>query len=167
MPPVDITAIQALAEKVLGGLGYDLVDLEWKHEAGHWVLRTFIDRIGDVSSPPGAAISHVDCSRASHSLSAELDVAELIHVPYHLEVSSPGLNRPLKRETDFRRFAGQRARVRARHGLPTGKPGAEPRRNFSGQLLGVAGDKLRIEVAGEVFEIPVDDVEKANLEVDI
>ncbi len=161
---VDIEKLRELAATIVAGLSYELVDLEWKHESGRWVLRVFIDRAlgGEapppVSDEPAAGVSLEDCSRASRSLSAELDVADVIGVPYTLEVSSPGLNRPLRAERDFKRFVGHEARIKTRH------PVGDNRRNFRGRLKGVDGGNVKIEVDGREFEIPVADVEKANLE---
>jgi ribosome maturation factor RimP len=169
--PVDIQALEQLAAPVVAGLGYELVDLEWKHEAGHWVLRILIDRepapdatpeAGASPASPTSTVGLEDCARVSHTLGAEIDVADAIHVPFHLEVSSPGLNRPLRREADFRRFAGHKARVRTR--TPVEDPGSPSgRRNFAGRLVGAEGGRVRIDVEGKVFEFPVTDVEKANL----
>ena len=170
--PIDIHAIEQLAAPVVAGLGYDLVDLEWKHEAGHWLLRVYIDepaRDGEVvpvpapgAPPPPQGVGLDDCARVSHTLGAELDVADAIAVPFHLEVSSPGLDRPLRRESDFRRFAGHKAKVRTRN--PVEDPvSSTPRRNFSGRLLGSDGGRVRIEVDGRTFEFPVAEVEKAHL----
>lgn len=158
---VDAEQLRAFAAPVVAGLGYDLVELEWKHEAGHWVLRLYIDLPAPApgeARDPLAGVSVDDCTRASRTISAELDVAELIHVPYTLEVSSPGLNRPLRSESDFRRFVGQEARIRTRH------PIGGDRRNFRGRLRGVDEGKVKIDVDGREFEIPVAEVEKANLE---
>jgi ribosome maturation factor RimP len=150
--------LEALARPVLEGLGYDLVDLEWRPEGGTWVLRLFIDVDGP--DPEGHGVSHDDCSRASRSISAELDVADLIHHHFTLEVSSPGLNRPLKRERDFQRFAGQKAKIRTRHAI-----GAPPgRKNFAGRLGGVEAGRVRIDVDGQLFDLPIDDIEKAHLQ---
>lgn len=165
MPIVDVKKLEALATPIVADLGYDLVDLEWRREPAGWVLRLFIDRPdpGDLAKldPPLAGVSLEDCSRVSHALSAELDVADLIHVTYQLEVSSPGLDRPLRREADFRRFIGRRAKIRSRH---TYGEGAVPRRNFNGTLQGVVDGKVSIDVDGQIFHIPVDDIDKANLE---
>src|SRR5262249_16696042 len=105
-------------------------------------------------------VSLDDCARVSRELSALLDVADAVPTAYNLEVSSPGLNRPLKRESDFRRFIGRRAKIRTRH------PVGENRRNFSRLLVSLASGppaKVRIDVGDQTFEGPVDDVEKANL----
>jgi ribosome maturation factor RimP len=159
MKNVDLQQLDQLVRPVVDGLGYDLVDLEWKHEGGHWVLRAFIDHPELSPNRLSGGVGHDDCSRVSHALSAELDVADAIHVPFHLEVSSPGLDRPLKRESDFRRFLGRKAKIRTRH------PVGESRRNFAGTLVAAEQGRVRITVDdGETFEIPVDDVEKAHLE---
>ena len=154
MRPVDLQKVQEVVTPVVEGQGYELVDVEWKHEHGQWILRVFIDRREGATDPN---VSVDDCANVSHELSAVLDVSEVIGPAYSLEVSSPGLDRPLKKEADFRRFVGQKARIRTRH------PVGENRRNFSGRLLSVEAGKVRIDVGDQVCEVPVDDVEKANL----
>ncbi len=150
MKNVDVQKLVSLVEPVVGGEGYELVDLEWKHEAGAWVLRVYIDK------PAGVSLE--DCAHVSRLLSATLDVNDdAIPVHYNLEVSSPGVNRPLKREADFRRFVGQKAKIRTKH------PVGDTRRNFSGKLLAVENGRVKIDVGDATFEVPVDDVEKANL----
>jgi ribosome maturation factor RimP len=154
MRPVDLQKLQEVVTPVVEGQGYELVDVEWKHEHGQWILRVFIDRREGATDPN---VSVDDCANVSHELSAVLDVSDVIAPAYSLEVSSPGLDRPLKKESDFRRFVGQKARIRTRH------PVGENRRNFSGRLLSVEAGKVRIDVGDQVCEVPVDDVEKANL----
>jgi ribosome maturation factor RimP len=149
MRPVDTQQLETLIGPVVDGMTYELVDLEFKREVGTWVLRVFIDGPGGVSLD--------DCARVSHQLSATLDVADVIPMAYSLEVSSPGLNRPLKKEADFRRFVGQKARIRTRH------PVGESRRNFAGTLVSVEAGRVKIDVGDQVCEVPVEDVEKANL----
>jgi ribosome maturation factor RimP len=150
MKPVDPTKLQSLVEPVVTGQGYELVDLEFKNEPGvGWVLRVFIDKASGVSLD--------DCAQVSRELSAVLDVDDAITMHYSLEVSSPGLNRPLKKEADFARFVGKKAKIRTR------RPIGEARRNFSGTLVSVGDGKVKIDVGDQVCEVPVDDVEKANL----
>jgi len=161
MKNVDTQKLIEIVRPVVDGLGYDLVDLQWLHEGGHWVLRALIDHPEHSANAVTGGVGLDDCARVSHAVSAELDVADAIHVAFHLEVSSPGLDRPLKRESDFRRFVGKKARIRTRH------PVGESRRNFSGTLVGAEGGKVRIDVDGQTYEIPVDDVEKANLQVEL
>jgi ribosome maturation factor RimP len=157
---IDLDRITQTIEPTLAGMGYELVDLEWKNEAG-WVLRVFIDKHdGEAAALPASAITLDDCTQVSHQLSATLDVADLIGPAYSLEVSSPGLNRPLRKEADFRRFVGQKAKIRTRH------PVGESRRNFSGVLVSVDQGTVRIDVGDQVCDVPVADVEKANLVYD-
>jgi ribosome maturation factor RimP len=152
MKPVDIKQLSAICEPVVAGQGYELVDLEWKHELGAWVLRLFIDKAG-------AGVGLDDCASVSRELSAVLDVADALPVAYSLEVSSPGLNRPLRKESDFQRFVGQKAKIRTKR--PIGPEAT--RRNFAGTLVQVGDGKVRIDVGDQVCEVPVDEVEKANL----
>ena len=147
--PVDIEKLTQICEPVVTGQGYELVELEWKHELGQWVLRVFIDK------PTGVSLD--DCASVSRELSAVLDVADAISPAYSLEVSSPGLNRPLRKEADFARFVGKKAKIR------TKRPIGETRRNFSGTLIAVEAGKVKIDVGDQVCEVPVEDVEKANL----
>jgi len=158
MRPVDLQKVNEAVLPVVEGQGYDLVDVQWKHEAGRFVLRVFIDRRPGATDPN---VSLDDCAEVSHALSSTLDVADLIAPAYSLEVSSPGLDRPLKKEADFARFVGQKAKIRTRH------PVGESRRNFSGRLLSVEAGKVKIDVGDQVCEVPVDDVEKANLVFEI
>jgi ribosome maturation factor RimP len=149
---VDIAKLQSLVEPVVTGQGYELVDLEFKNEMGGWILRVFIDNPRE-----GTAVGLDDCASVSRELSAVLDVEDAITVHYSLEVSSPGLNRPLKKEADFARFIGKKAKIRTR------RPVGDARRNFSGTLVSVASGKVKIDVGDQVCEVPVEDVEKANL----
>ena len=152
MKPVDQTKLQSLVEPVVTGQGYELVDVEFKNELGAWTLRVYIDKPG-----VEGGVGLDDCAQVSRELSAVLDVDDVISGHYSLEVSSPGLNRPLKKEADFARFVGKKAKIRTRH------PVGESRRNFSGTLVAVAQGKVKIDVGDQVCEVPVDDVEKANL----
>ena len=156
MKPVDVQKLQQLAEPVVTGQGYELVDLEFKNELGAWILRVYIDKPHREDRLEGG-VGLDDCAQVSRELSAVLDVDDVIPGHYSLEVSSPGLNRPLKKESDFARFVGKKAKIRTRH------PVGDSRRNFSGTLVAVAQGKVKIDVGDQVCEVPVDDVEKANL----
>ena len=151
MKNVDLEKLNAAIEPVVTGAVYELVDVEWKHESGAWVLRVFID------GPGGVTLD--DCAKVSRQLSATLDVSDLIGVPYNLEVSSPGLDRPLKKEADFRRYLGKLAKIRTR------RSPADPhaRHNFSGRLLAVEGGAVKIDVGDQVCDVPIAAVEKAHL----
>ena len=152
MKPVDQKKLESLVEPVVSGQGYELVDVEFKSELGAWVLRVYIDK-----PRSDERVGLDDCAQVSRELSAVLDVDDTIQGHYSLEVSSPGLNRPLKKASDFARFVGKKAKIRTRH------PVGESRRNFSGTLVAVDGGKVKIDVGDQVCEVPVDDVEKANL----
>jgi ribosome maturation factor RimP len=131
----------------LGGLGYELVDLETSRGG---LLRVFID------SPRGITVE--DCARVSHHLSRALPAEGIDYE--RLEVSSPGLDRPLKRVEDYRRFAGQKASVRLK--LPR-----DGRRRFEGVLSGVEGDEVVLEVEGERKSFAFGDIERARLVPDV
>jgi len=150
---VDVKQLENVVERALAALHYDLVALDFVREHG-WILRVYIDR------PEGGNVGVDDCARASRDISTALDVADLIHMPYSLEVSSPGLDRPLRREKDFARFAGKRARLKLREPV-------DGRRNFAGTLKGVEDGRVAIECDGQTFKLPLADVAKANLEMEI
>ena len=154
MTTADMATLERVCEQTLAPLGYELVAVELQREPSGLVLRVFFD------TTSGAGVSLEDCTRASRDLSAALDVASLIDQHYSLEVSSPGLARPLVKEKDFQRFAGRRARVRVRS--PIGG-----QRNFAGTLRGAEGGRIAIECEGRLVELPLADVAKANLEVEL
>lgn len=134
---------------VLNSLGVELVDLEYRRERAGWVLRLYIDQEGGISLQ--------DCQRVSEQVGDVLDVEDLIDHPYTLEVSSPGLDRPLVREGDFERFAGRAVKISTRE--PVGN-----RSNFRGQLMGVDNHQVKIKLEeGEVLQLPVESIAKARL----
>ena len=142
-----------LFEPVVESMGYELVGVEFQGEGRHGTLRVYIDRDSGVSLD--------DCAAISHQLSGILDVEEPIKQAYDLEISSPGIDRPLFKIVDFERYSGQVARVKLLSGLLG-------RKNFKGQLLGVTDSKwVNIEVDGEQFDLPYADIAKANLVGDI
>lgn len=145
--------IQDLAGQVAASMGLEIVLVEIKGGGNRPIVRTYIDQLGGVTL--------ADCERLSKRLSVVLDVEDWIPFSYTLEVSSPGLARPLAKETDFERFAGRSARVRTR--LPM-----EGQKNFKGKILRVARGKVELEVApGRQVDIAVGDIEKANLIIEI
>jgi ribosome maturation factor RimP len=133
----------------------ELVDVEYLREGGRWVLRLFIDKPGGVSLD--------DCQEISRQVEKLLDVEEPIATSYSLEVSSPGIERPLKTPAHFERFAGNEVEIRTFG--PIGEP---PRRNFKGRLLGISteGD-IGVEIDGKEFRVPLDKVAKAHLALDL
>lgn len=146
-----IKRAEAILEPLLEQEGLALVDCAFVREQGGWVLRVFIDK--------GEGISIEDCARVSREFGDLLDVEDIIPIPYRLEVSSPGLDRPLKKEADFVRFSGKRVRIKTRDPVAG-------RRNFRGLLVGCGGNGVQVEVDGEVFVIPLGAILKANLEPD-
>jgi ribosome maturation factor RimP len=147
------TRITELAEKVAALMGMEVILVEIKGEGNRSVVRAFIDQ--------PAGISLDDCERFSRRLSVSLDVEDWIPYSYILEVSSPGVNRPLVKEVDFRRFCGSNIKVRTRIPL-------EGQRNFKGKIACVAEGRLELEVApGNKMGIALTDIEKANLVADL
>jgi ribosome maturation factor RimP len=129
-------------------MGYVFVGVEYVGQTGRNTLRVYIDSANGITLE--------DCEVVSHQISGLLDVENLISGAYDLEVSSPGLDRPLFRLEDFVRFAGQRVKIRL--AIP-----ADGRRNFAGQLLGVENDFVNIEVDGEIFKLDYAQIERARL----
>lgn len=132
-------------------LNLELVDVEYTKEAGRYYLRVFIDKPGGVTLD--------DCQALSEKLDVLLDAADPIPNSYFLEVSSPGIERPLKKAGDFVRFAGREARVK------TFAP-VEGRRQFKGRILGAAGEEVQLEVEGRTVALRLDNISSARLVYD-
>lgn len=126
-------------------MGYELVDLQ--ASPGGRLLRLFIDK------PGGVGVE--DCAAVSRQLTRVLEVEGVDYE--RLEVSSPGLDRPLRKPADFARFAGQKAEVRMR----TADAGG--RRRFVGVLHGAEGDRVRLELDGQTVALPIGDIDRAKL----
>jgi ribosome maturation factor RimP len=154
----------AIVEPACHAAGYDLVDLRLKSEPGGWVLRIYIDVLTDEPDPEWwkHGVDLADCERLSRELSAVLDVDDPIPHTYNLEISSPGIDRPLRTAAHFRRFAG--AEVKVTLAVPLA---GTDRKNWKGTLRGVsdAGDAIVVELAdlGHTFHLPIDDIETAKL----
>jgi len=141
-----------LAAPVVEGAGLELVDVTYAEGHGRAVLRVFIDKPGGVT---GVTID--DCAKVSRELGAVLDVDDTLSTRYSLEVSSPGLDRVLKKEKDFLRFSGREVKIRTR--APR-----DDRRNFKGLIQGVEnGGVVIVDSAGRRVAIPLEDIERANL----
>jgi ribosome maturation factor RimP len=140
--------ITDLAESVLDDLGFELVDVEYLSEHGRWVLRIYVDKEGGVTID--------DCANLSREIGDLIDIKDVIEQEYVLEVSSPGLNRPLKKERDFARVIGKKIKIRMFAPV-------DGRRNFSGYLKDFQDQKLYIEVEGELVNLSWKEVDKANL----
>jgi ribosome maturation factor RimP len=150
----DTEDLWLLAEPYVRDAGLDLIEVQYGREQSGLVLRVFIDR--PTSGEGAGPITADDCERVSRDLSAALDVADRIPHAYKLEVSSPGLDRPLRRERDFERFLGESARIRLTDGV-------EGRRNFSGTLQAVKDGRVEIACDGRSYQLPISDIVRANL----
>lgn len=138
-----------LIESAVLPLGYELVGVEYLSQgAGGGLLRIYIDHADGITVD--------DCARVSHQVSGVLDVEDPIRENYSLEVSSPGLDRPLFGRRDFDRFAGRRVSVRTRGKILD-------RRRFKGLLRGTEGGDVLIEVDGETFRLPLEQIDRARL----
>jgi ribosome maturation factor RimP len=141
--------VRQTVEPILTSEGMELVNLEYQREAQGWVLRVYIDREGGVNIG--------DCARVSAELGTNLEVRDLIPNKYILEVSYPGLTRPLKKLEDYQKYPRHMVRIK------TFEP-VEGRRNFKGTLQGAKGDLVQVEVDGRSYGIPLKSIAKANLE---
>lgn len=141
--------LQVLLEPVVTALGYELVGIEQVTSGRRGLVRLYIDH------PPGVTVD--DCERVSRQVSAVLDVEDPIAGGYVLEVSSPGLDRPLYTAAHYARFAGRRARLQLR------APLEGTQRNFTGTLLGLDEDKVMVNVDGVEHRIPLAQIAKARL----
>lgn len=145
---MNIDHLRSLVGPVVTSLGCELVDVRCLTERGRSVLRLKIDREGGVTVE--------DCSRISREVGTLLDVEESIRSRYDLEVSSPGLDRPLTGEADFVRYAGKVAAIR------TGEP-IDGRRNFKGVLKGVEEDRVIVVIDGQEHRVPIALIERGHL----
>ena len=149
---VERDRIRQLVAEVIEGQGYELVELELRGSGKNLILRVFID------SPAG--ISHQDCGLVSEQLGTVLDVEDLIPISYTLEVSSPGLDRKLVKDSDYTRFEGKLVKVQTRIPLQSQK-------TFKGRLRGIQGGNVLLETPqGGLVEIPLDVIHEARLEFD-
>ncbi len=149
---VELDRIRQVVEEIVQSEGYELVDVELKGVGQTRILRIFIDRT--------EGISHSDCGLISEQVGTVLEVENIIPSSYTLEVSSPGLDRKLVKDSDYERFEGSLAKVQTKFPLNNQKV-------FKGRLRGLHGDKVQVELeGGELLELPLDVIKEARLEVD-
>lgn len=141
--------IERLVAPILGAMGYNIVRVKIMGKQQP-TLQVMAERQN------GAAITLDACGEISRAVSALLDVEDPFSGPYKLEVSSPGIDRPLMRRADFERFTGHVAKIVTRRPI-------DGRKRFRGRLLGVSGDDVRIAVNGDQARIPLDDIAGAKL----
>lgn len=138
-----------LFEPVIQSMGYELVGIEFQGSTQHGTLRVYIDHANGIGVD--------DCVAISHQISAILDVEEPIQQAYDLEVSSPGINRPLFKARDYEQYSGHSAKIKMAVPL-------NGRRNFKGVLQGVIDSRsVQIMVDDEGYDLPISDIAKANL----
>jgi ribosome maturation factor RimP len=160
--------LRAVAERVARGYGLEVFDVQMRREASGWVVRVILDRPD--SGQPAAPGTHAesvgikDCQRVSEDLSAIFDVEEEalgLSLPggYTLEVSSPGLDRPLRHEADFRRFTGRLAKIVVSEAI-------DRQMHFEGRIEGLDGDTVLLAEGRRTHRIPLKLVRRARLEVE-
>lgn len=152
--------IEAVVEPVCRAHGVELVHVVKAAERGGAVLRVLIDRPGNTGEP-GEGVTLADCQAVSRDLGPALEVHDAVPGAYRLEVSSPGLDRPLVKLRDFERFAGREIKVTTFAPQPDGQGGE--RRKFQGTLLGADGESVRLEVDGSELQLPHSEISKANV----
>ena len=155
-----LSQIKATAERVVGAHGLELFDVQLTRESVGWVVRVTIDRPGPAGTPE-ESVGVEDCSLVSRELSTILDVEDPLDRAYTLEVTSPGLDRPLRHEADYRRFAGRLAK------LVLEQP-VDGQTFFNGRIQGVEGGEVVILVGKKerAHRIPIDGIKRANLDVE-
>ena len=163
-----VQRVIGVIEPAVEASGYELVDVRYTLEQVGWVLRVAIDVPPDPATPldavPPNLVDIAACERMSRELSAVLDVADPIPQAYSLEVSSPGIDRPLRTAKHFARFIGADAKVALAVPLATE---AGDRKNFKGTLRAVEGDgdaaHVVMDVDGQTFRLPIADIDHARL----
>src|ERR1700688_1612293 len=158
-----VNRVRAVAIRVSGTYGLEIFDVQFRREAGGMVVRVQIDRQGPAATAE-ESVSIEDCARVSRDLSAVLDVEDVVPSAYTLEVSSPGLDRPLRRAEDYRRFVGRRAKLVMREKV-------DGQTYFKGRLGGTEHDNDALVVIieeedGRRHRVPVGVITRANLEVE-
>jgi ribosome maturation factor RimP len=147
-----VEKVRKIAAPLAAGEGLELVDVELAGAGGRTTLRLYIDRDGGVSLE--------DCSTVSRAISAALDVEDPIEGAYDLEVSSPGLDRPLRTPDHFEKYAGEKVRVKAYGPIPE----LENRKTFVGMLRGFDDGRVVVDVDGKIFRVPLEQIAKAHIE---
>lgn len=161
-----VEKIRAIAERVARSRGLDVFDVQFRREAQGWVLRIYLDKPGAtvVAGRAGSAVAEGvtvdDCREVSHEVGTLLDVEDAIGHRYTLEVSSPGLDRPLRGPDDYRRFAGCLAKMVLLEAV-------NGQKHLAGRLQGLEGDEVLVaDVKGRVQRIRLGLIARARLEVE-
>jgi ribosome maturation factor RimP len=154
-----VEQVRGMASRIAASYGLEIFDVQFRREGQGMVLRVQIDRPGPAATAEDS-VSVEDCAAVSRDLSAALDVDDVVPTGYTLEVSSPGLDRPLRHADDYRRFAGRRAKVVMREKV-------DGQAFFKGQLRGMDGGDILIDGDdGKPHRVPLGAIARANLEVE-
>jgi ribosome maturation factor RimP len=159
---LDRARVDAVVDPIVRAQGAEVVDLEFKSEPSGWVLRIFVEKLGSADSNASTREAAVDlalCSAVARELSPALDAADLIPHRYHLEISSPGVERALRKERDYVRFTGKKAKLK----LHTAGPGSHGEKVVVGILAGVEAGKIKVTEGHREHVIPLDQVATARL----
>jgi ribosome maturation factor RimP len=155
-----VERVREVAVRVAASYGLDIFDVELRRESGQQVLRVVLDRPGP-NATAEESVSLEDCARVSEEISTILDVEDVALADrYVLEVSSPGLDRPLRSAADYQRFAGRRAKIVMSQ--PVARQTA-----FAGRLMGIDGDDVMFESeGGKLVRLPLTQISRARLDVE-
>ncbi len=163
---IDRDALERVVEPIVHAHGAEVVGMEFRPERGGWVLRVTVEKAGAAEhrlSTRDAAVDLDLCANVSRDLSTALDVADLIPHTYHLEVSSPGVERPLRDLRDYARFDGHKAKLKLREPIEAPREGSARQRVIVGILDGVAGEHVAVVEGSRRHEIPLSNIESARL----
>jgi ribosome maturation factor RimP len=155
-----VDQIYEIADRIARAAGLEIVEVELLGGGAARLLRVYIDRVSDnrVSNDKVGGVSHADCELLSRELGAELDAGDLIpgEAGYHLEVSSPGVERKLVRPRDYSRFTGQKVKISLREPVDGTK-------RYEGVLTSFVDGIVTLETPAKPVAIPFDLISKANL----
>ena len=170
VPEESLGRLRTAAARIAASYGLEIFDLQFRRESIGWVLRVIVDRSeGSARPDPGSdgdrgdVVSIDDCRRVSEDLSALLDVEDELTAgvdrKYTLEVSSPGLDRPLRGEADYRRFTGRLAKI-------VTKAPIDGQSHFAGRLAGLDGSVVLVAEGKRTHRVPLDAISRARLDVE-
>jgi ribosome maturation factor RimP len=165
VPEEALARLRAAAARIAESYGLEIFDLQFRRESIGWVLRVILDRTrpGESTGAADDVVSIDDCRRVSEDLSALLDVEDELTAgvdrKYTLEVSSPGLDRPLRGEEDYRRFTGRLAKI------VTSQP-VDGQSHFAGRLSGVDAGVVLVAEGKRIHRVPLAAISRARLEVE-
>jgi len=159
---IDRPRLEAVIDPIARAHGAEVVDFEWNSEPGGWVLRVYVEKLGAGESNLPTEKASVDlelCARVARDLSPALDVADLVGHRYRLEVSTPGIERPLRHARDYARFEGKKAKLKLKNAVAGQKV-------VTGILGPVNGAGLRLSLGDKPHDIALDNIVSAHLVFD-